>query len=112
MAKVTKQELEQENQKLKTENLIMLWHIQDLHNNIKPSAEEQYETITGVLYRPTSGLGGYIVLKDSESNSITVTPLEETYRYYKNLSSIDSILPFQIITERLFVARNRILFSK
>lgn len=109
MAKATRKELEETNTKLKLENLIMIWHIRDLHNKIKPDAIEEYENIKGSLYRSNFACGGYVVIE--ECDNINLYYLEDIYSYAKNLPHGDTYLPLKIITDRLYVSRNRILFS-
>jgi len=107
----TKKDLEIDNNNLKKENLLMVWHIKDLYEKIQPDKTEKIDRLKGMLYRSKFACGGYIVLHDFETNNITIHYLEDIYSYAKNLPSGDSYLPIKIITERLYITRNKILFN-
>ncbi len=109
MTKANKKELEETNTKLKLENLLMIWHIRDLYDNVKADAIEENEGIKGSLYRSNIACGGYVVIE--ECDNINLYYLEDIYHYAKNLPHGDTYLPLKIITDRLYVSRNRILFS-
>ena len=112
MAIITKKELDEKNKELTLENILMYWHIRDLYNKVRPDAIEKQDNVKGSLYRSNFACGGYIIIQDSNSENIEIHYLEDYYHYTRNLPYIDSLTPFKIVAERLYVARNKILFNK